>query len=83
VDASSAHSKKATRYAFILESLATVKSCIILTELMQQGCDGAEEQMCELFDCLLTSVRSDQPMTVKQFMQSAPPSIVLVFKRKK
>jgi sister chromatid cohesion protein PDS5 len=38
-------SKKEQKYAYILESLATVKSCIILTELSQQGHDGAEDQL--------------------------------------
>lgn len=45
------------RILYLLQSIATVKSCIILSELTQQGFPMAEEQLRDLFDCFLTSIR--------------------------
>ena len=36
---------------------AQVKSCIIMSELVQQDLPRAEEELVDLFDCLLKSVR--------------------------
>ena len=47
------------RVFYILESLATVKSSIILCELAgsDDGTSRAEELLVELFDCLLSGLR--------------------------
>lgn len=50
-------SPSAEKYFYILENLATVKSCIILVELTQQGVDGAAELLSELFQALFGSIR--------------------------
>lgn len=42
---------------YLLHSLATVKSCIIMSELVQQDLPRAEEELVDLFDCLLKSVQ--------------------------
>ena len=49
------------RVYYFLESMATIKSTIILCELaheseLSQGNSHAEELLVELFDCLLSSI---------------------------
>lgn len=48
----------------ILQSLAEVQSSRLLAQLCQQGEEGAEEQMKDLFDTLLSCVRSEHPTSV-------------------
>ncbi len=61
VDAEDARSQ---RTHYILESLATVKSCVILTELSQQGVPGGEEELVSFFECLLSEVREEHSQSV-------------------
>ena len=42
---------------YILESLATVKSCVLLVLSAQEGREASAEQLEDLFTCLLSSVR--------------------------
>ncbi len=61
VNAEDARSQR-TRY--ILARLATVKSCVILTELSQQGVRGGEEELVSFFECLLSEVREEHSQSV-------------------
>ncbi|CAM9480044.1 unnamed protein product, partial [Chrysoparadoxa australica] len=49
---------RAERVFYVLNSLAQVKSCVILTELAHQGMEGGEELLVDFFDALLTGVRA-------------------------
>ncbi|TFJ85174.1 hypothetical protein NSK_003597 [Nannochloropsis salina CCMP1776] len=51
---------------YLLHSLATVKSCIILSELVQQDLPRAEEELVDFFSCLLRSVREDHPLELQE-----------------
>jgi len=51
---------------YLLHSLATVKSCIILSELVQQDLPRAEEELVDFFDCLLRAVREDHPPELRE-----------------
>lgn len=50
-------SPSAEKYLYILENLATVKSSIILVELLQQGAEGAAELMTDFVQALFGSIR--------------------------
>ena len=51
---------------YLLHSLATVKSCIILSELVQQDLPRAEEELVDFFDCLLRVVQEDHPPELRE-----------------
>jgi sister-chromatid-cohesion protein PDS5 len=60
----SADDSRSRRIHYILESLANVKSCVILTELAQQGVVGGDEGLVDFFDCLLDGLNDDHPQSV-------------------
>ncbi len=62
--AADAEDARSQRTHYILESLATVKSCVILTELSQQGVPGGEEELVSFFECLLSEVREEHSQSV-------------------
>ncbi len=64
--AAAAQGHKPLPVLYLLHSLATVKSCIIMSELVQQDLPRAEEELVEFFDCLLRSLREDHPPELRE-----------------
>ncbi|CAN0022800.1 unnamed protein product, partial [Phaeothamnion confervicola] len=55
---------RSRRVHYVLSSLATVKSCVIVVELAQQNAVGSEDLLVELFEALLGGVRPEHPQEV-------------------
>lgn len=55
-ESSSSISKKVL---YILQSLATVKSCVVPVILSQTGVRGADDLVNSLFDAIVSSIRID------------------------
>ena len=56
----------AARYFYILNSLAEIKTCVILTELAHQSVDGAADQLVHMFATLLGAVRAEHPAAIRE-----------------
>ncbi len=69
--ATDAEDARSQRTHYILESLATVKSCVILTELSQQGVPGGDEELVNFFECLLSEVREEHSQSVTNHVVEA------------
>ena len=48
-----------SKVVYILDSLATVKSCVVPVIMAQTGVQGAEDLMTSLFDALISVFRPD------------------------
>lgn len=48
-----------SKICFILDSLSTVKSCVVPVIMMQSGVSGAKELVSSLFDTLVNTIRVD------------------------
>lgn len=46
---------------YILQSLATVKTCVIPVMLAQSSVSGADELLLSMFETIISAVRADQP----------------------
>ena len=57
------------RYAYILESMAVVKSVFPLCEMVQQGRERSEDLLEALFDCLLSNAHEDQTGTIHGYVR--------------
>ena len=53
---------------YILQSLATVKSCVVLVVLSQTGVEGADELLRQLFEALISSIRPEHTDDVGNHM---------------
>ena len=63
-------SAKGMKIFYILNSLSTVKSCVVPVILAQNGVPGASDLVVSLFDSLLSSIRPDHLEDVNDHMAS-------------
>lgn len=61
---------------YILNSLSVVKSCVVLVSLTKNGVEGAEDLLIELFNALISSIRTEHPTEIGTHMGSILQALI-------
>ncbi|KAG5177370.1 hypothetical protein JKP88DRAFT_346951 [Tribonema minus] len=66
-----ANDPRTARTHYILQSLASCKSCVILVDLARERVEGGEDALVDFFECLLTGIRAEHLQEVVDNIQEA------------